>query len=997
MSEPGKDQGWTTGDVGIPPAGSGAGKKPVSPGNEGITDEQVTGQNSPPGILNNPAPEDDSYLSEAPRYLATGALSALSHVATFPDDISKLGDTLISGGKKVLSDWGVTNQTYADIEKEQKDAEQSRALEYSNLMKFSPTLWALLSPSQLSNEQVKQWIFNKTGQYVPTSPMGKLGMATMEAMTPGPGGKANRVEEGVGFLPKVVSGLKDYAVREGIPQALAGASGYLAGEVTGNPIVAFIAALAGGKGGAIGTRAAEAHFSPDRMSQLIAGKVLQESALDHQNASSRLENPPSNLFPGIEPTTSQTSRDPGLQVLEEGLAGHHGTVDKTSPSFTLGNRAINTRVNNEEAYTSGATDVADTINPSIDDAKKKFTDEAGRLSDALYPDLSGDPSIYNLPEPHGQSSTDSASRSARDIFSERENSAKQDEKQKFKAIGNVNVFAKRALMPLMDDINNLPPIYRKRIDPQVSSVLNDYLADGAAPQIPLEDVQAMRSDLLEHARSAASEGKPNTQRINNDLAKTILKTLSDDKTIVFGDTTGNQRQSWKDAIASADDYHNTYTGGALDGLTRRPNGIPEVGHGATLTEIMSGANKSQDLQQFRNATGFSTDQHISDYLVAKLTNNGQKAVTPNQVTNFIGANADVLQHLPDARQRIEDIKSMAERQVLAEKLQKASGNPENVNPKNVLNVFDDHRDTINNIGDPDHTLYDPQLSNSLRNMELEAQRIGGTIPLQELSDDIRKAKTPVEMAKVLAKHKDTIDNIKDASHPLYDPNHASAIDTLSSSTDYMYPIDTSRSDMANDAMFRNVASGKIAKNLHGNFTGSIGSIGSVIGLLEGMRHGIGPQELKSGLQLAGAALGAGAGVGATALGLPHQITQSILTGKIPQKTLETLHAARTDPAYAARLMQAPQLESLPPLSLSGLRGGIAGEQGTKEAGNYATGGRIERASGGKVDNQKLETLVQRLLNMAKKAKKATDKTTEPLLNAPDEAIVKALGVAQEAI
>jgi uncharacterized protein YidB (DUF937 family) len=64
---------------------------------------------------------------------------------------------------------------------------------------------------------------------------------------------------------------------------------------------------------------------------------------------------------------------------------------------------------------------------------------------------------------------------------------------------------------------------------------------------------------------------------------------------------------------------------------------------------------------------------------------------------------------------------------------------------------------------------------------------------------------------------------------------------------------------------------------------------------------------------------------------------------------------------------------------------------------HASGGRIERASGGKVDSDLHEKLVNRLMNMAKQAKKVSDKTTEPLLNVPDEAIVKALGVAQEAI
>ena len=54
------------------------------------------------------------------------------------------------------------------------------------------------------------------------------------------------------------------------------------------------------------------------------------------------------------------------------------------------------------------------------------------------------------------------------------------------------------------------------------------------------------------------------------------------------------------------------------------------------------------------------------------------------------------------------------------------------------------------------------------------------------------------------------------------------------------------------------------------------------------------------------------------------------------------------------------------------------------------------AAGGQVGATH-EQLVSRLMNKAKQAKKATDSVTKPLLNAPDEAIVKALDVAQQAI
>ena len=61
----------------------------------------------------------------------------------------------------------------------------------------------------------------------------------------------------------------------------------------------------------------------------------------------------------------------------------------------------------------------------------------------------------------------------------------------------------------------------------------------------------------------------------------------------------------------------------------------------------------------------------------------------------------------------------------------------------------------------------------------------------------------------------------------------------------------------------------------------------------------------------------------------------------------------------------------------------------------AAGGRIERASGGAV--HKHEALIRQLMARVDMAKKAEEDHTEPLLQSPDESIVKALEVANRAI
>jgi hypothetical protein len=61
----------------------------------------------------------------------------------------------------------------------------------------------------------------------------------------------------------------------------------------------------------------------------------------------------------------------------------------------------------------------------------------------------------------------------------------------------------------------------------------------------------------------------------------------------------------------------------------------------------------------------------------------------------------------------------------------------------------------------------------------------------------------------------------------------------------------------------------------------------------------------------------------------------------------------------------------------------------------ATGGRIGRASGGRIMNHRSEA--ENLIRLADKTKKALNNSTESLLAVPDEAVTKALSIANEAI
>jgi len=61
----------------------------------------------------------------------------------------------------------------------------------------------------------------------------------------------------------------------------------------------------------------------------------------------------------------------------------------------------------------------------------------------------------------------------------------------------------------------------------------------------------------------------------------------------------------------------------------------------------------------------------------------------------------------------------------------------------------------------------------------------------------------------------------------------------------------------------------------------------------------------------------------------------------------------------------------------------------------ATGGRIERASGGRITNH--ASIAEKLVRAAEKAKKAQSQNTEALLDHSDDAIATALEVANKHI
>ena len=126
----------------------------------------------------------------------------------------------------------------------------------------------------------------------------------------------------------------------------------------------------------------------------------------------------------------------------------------------------------------------------------------------------------------------------------------------------------------------------------------------------------------------------------------------------------------------------------------------------------------------------------------------------------------------------------------------------------------------------------------------------------------------------------------------------------------------------------------------------------------------------------------------------------------PQMAANTMKAIGSKPRMLEALdavLQRAKMLSLP-LGAEGFHG--MDQQGQPQRATRSTGGLLQeeyekdrraRASGGMMKERSPEELADRLMSLVDKAKKTTQGETKHLLNAPDEAIVRALAVAQKGI
>lgn len=719
--------------------------------------------------------------------------------------------------------------------------------------------WAMSAPTP---DDVTNWIAKQgTGRFDPQDTVGRIAMAGLSsALVPGsPLVGATRT----GSTPlrvKPPTAVSEYT-RVMAPAGVSGTVASAAGELTGDPVVAMLAGQASGVGTSGGSRVIGANIThPRELAERTAGRVTREAG----------------------------ERGPeGSAYLEERLAGMPGEDA----------RLVNERLRKAEA--------------------DRQTTARGTLA-GMTPDIK---SQYALT---GNTPKETAAADVRTIFNDAYDLSNTNVRSMWDQpqLQSATMYRNKSIDPLTTHIDNLSTPRQQVIPKDVRDTIT-AIKERHGRDIPLLEMQDLRSQILSAARKAEQDGNGFGAQVLGEIGEKLRGTLSDEKNIVFGDTTGAARQQWADAVAATKSLHETFKVGRLADIVGSDEAKSKVAFNDTLRYLLNRPDGDRNAALLQKALGPNVDAHLTDYLIGDLTNNGTRIVTPKEVSTYLGKKGSLVDQIPGARQRFEAIGAASAKDQLLANFDKNVGDP-----AALISISNANRSLINSLPPSDRAQFD-MLERSAR----AAMRV--------------------------------------------DPDRTTPLKTL-------------------DAL----AKGTTSDVLYGAATGRIRDTAMAYGAIQLIAYQLGMGELVSGLTghigtgIAAAVSGPAIGRGARSLPIMPNIPENILSGHVQTLALELLQRARVDPQLRARLAAKPDLRGLTynAPALPALEQGL---EGTEEHGRRRPA--LARASGGRIGALNHASIAAGLIRAAEKAKKGHNTTTQSLLEQPDEAITKALAIADEAL
>lgn len=461
----------------------------------------------------------------------------------------------------------------------------------------------------------------------------------------------------------------------------------------------------------------------------------------------------------------------------------------------------------------------------------------------------------------------------------------------------------------------------------------ETLADNPNAAIPLSFVQDLRSQVLGSAREAAKSGDRFAAFVHGDIGEKIANIINDPKNIRFGDTTGAARQAWDEARRATGDYYKTFG----------PSFVKDA-----LSETAAGSAKI-----------------APEALLDKMFSGKNAVQNFKELRGAVG---------PEAERHAGDW--------LVGQL-----------TKNGTNVKLTEEQVAKFLADPKIAGLVDEIPGLRARIESIGQRAGESAQeaaqrqLTTMFEQTANGNNPTTLFNFLKNNGEELKSILPQSqHEM--------VDALQRSADVLRQTQTG--GMAGTKTIDRLANNDIFTILYGKAAGAITD-----NVLFGVAANLISRAM--GVSIPGAEImgmiGGQTNVLQKFANTVRGFANNTIFGATQEQARELLQRAMVDPELRIALMQKPTAANVETLSELLKKGATAAptyavEKSIPGAMGYERDQvRAPRATGGKVDG----SIAQRLVAAAEKAHKYHQKTTEEILDAPDETVVKALAVAKKNI
>ena len=799
-----------------------------------------------------------------------------------------------------------------------------------------------------------------------------------------------------------------------------------------SPYAAPLEMGAGVLGGiAAPTASALLHPKVPQLAERIAGQATREAHSDSAAAATALAahtTAPPPVMAGTAPTTAQVLGTPEAQAFERSVEN----AGKQVPTVNTG-AASNLRGNTRAILESGKPAGAGApVIPNLVGGGIPARDTSIVGGGIQKPDM---PAAFGLDPSIGNTQADASARLSATVR-QTEQAMKQGEMDAW------NRLDKNATMngaPILAEANRyadtLPLPSRQRFQKAVGSTLRAMTDEYGivnpelqleAPPMPVGQLQDFRRIVGEDANRAYMAGKDTEGRNLRGFADVLGKGLGNFDN--YNPGSEGAAQDWSDAVAATRRYKENFGSGiGRDLVSTDANGNLMVAPEAAMGRVLQGGSNSvKNVRELRAIEGINTDdvdKAIADWHLGKLSGNGSNFDVPaSKITSLVTDPkfAAVADEVPELKTRTDALVPTAEANDEAARLQGVTDKFQKIvdagDPDKINKFMSTNADDLKAATDPaNHDLLD---------QTQEAYRLQG---VTDRFHDVFANGKPDQIHTFI---EDNMGDLKAAT----DPANHDFLDQLHNTAGYFRSIPSGAPASADT--LNQLANGNLASLVYGKALGRIPEIlgGTVPGFL--VDKGV---EALSGIPhlapIVGAVAGSLSGKGSH---IDHLVSK-VLFGGTQQDAMDLLNRASVDPVLTQDLMKMPSPEvslreimarrledaqkgavysslrktPAPPdeTTPNPLEGGLTdpstfdvptdeslgvpvdSEQPPPE--QHFAGGRVGRASGGKVDGD-IEPLVNALMNKAKQAKTGHAKATEPLLNVHDNAIASALRVAQAA-